>query len=83
MGTPASVGLAERAFINRSLRIRRNADRGMMSVTVELPLEAGELIEKALDKARDDECLKIPDLVDTSWSRRQVGANRDGQTAVL
>ena len=74
MGTPASVGLAERAFVNRSLRIRRNADRGMMSVTVELPLEAGELIEKALDKARDDECLKIPDLVDTSWSRRQADA---------
>ena len=46
----------------------------MMSVTVDLPLEAGELIEKALDKARDDECLKVPDLVDTSWSKRQADA---------
>ncbi len=41
-----------------------------------LPLEAGELIEKALDKARDDECLEIPDLVDTSWSKRQAAESR-------
>jgi hypothetical protein len=74
MGSPASVGIGERAYANRSLRVRRNADRGMMSVTVDLPLEAGELFEKALDKARDDECLKIPDLVDTSWSKRQADA---------
>jgi hypothetical protein len=74
MGTPDSLGVAERAFSNRSLRLRRDANRGVMSVSVELPLEAGELIEKALDKARDDECLKIPDLVDTSWSKRQADA---------
>ena len=74
MGAPASIDVAERAFSNRSLRLRRDADRGVISVTVELPLEAGELIEKALDKARDDECLKIPDLVDTAWSKRQADA---------
>jgi len=74
MGSPASVGIGERAYANRSLRVRRDADRGMMSVTVDLPLEAGELLEKALDKARDDECLKVPDLVDTSWSKRQADA---------
>jgi hypothetical protein len=74
MGTPASTDIAGRAFAHRSLRLRRDADRGMLSVTVELPLEAGELIDKALDKARDDECLEIPDLVDTSWSKRQADA---------
>jgi hypothetical protein len=74
MGTPASIDIAERAFSHRFLRLRRDADRGMLSVTVELPLEAGELIEKALDKARDDACLEIPDLVDTSWSKRQADA---------
>ena len=74
MGTPMSAGIAERAFAHRSLRVRRDADRGMLSVTVELPIEAGELVEKALDKARDDECLEIPDLVDTSWSKRQADA---------
>jgi hypothetical protein len=74
MGTPASVDIAERAFSHRSLRLRRDAERGMLSVTGERPIEAGELIEKALNKARDDECLKIPDLVDTSWSKRQADA---------
>lgn len=74
MGDVSSGNIAERAFANRSLRLSRNADRGMMTVTVDLPLETGELIEKALDKARDDECLQIPDLVDTSWSTRQADA---------
>lgn len=74
MGTPESIGVAERAFANRYLRIRRDADRSMISMNVELPLEAGELIEKALNKARDDRALEIPDLVDTSWSKRQADA---------
>ena len=74
MATPASAGIAERAWAGRSLRLRRDPDRDSVSVTVELPLAAGELLEKALDKARDDECLEIPELVDTSWSTRQADA---------
>ncbi len=74
MGSAESLGVAERAFANRSLRVRRDADRGMVSVTVDLPIDTAELFERALDKARDDECLKIPDLVDTSWSTRQADA---------
>ena len=74
MGDRCSADVAERALANRSLRVRRDAERGTISVTVDLPLEAGELIDKALDKARDDECLEIPDLVDTSWSKRQADA---------
>jgi hypothetical protein len=46
-----------------------------MTITVELPLDTGELVEKALDKApRDDEVLAMPDLADTSWSTRQADA---------
>jgi hypothetical protein len=45
-----------------------------MTITVELPLDTGELVEKALDKARDDEVLTMPDLADTSWSTRQADA---------
>ena len=35
-----------------------------MTITIELPLETGELVEKALDKARDDsmthaECVAV------------------------
>jgi hypothetical protein len=73
-GTDASTDDAARAFANRSLRIRRDHQRSMMTITVELPLDAGELLEKALDKARDDACLEVPDLVDTSWSTRQADA---------
>ncbi|MBT8101061.1 MAG: HNH endonuclease [Gammaproteobacteria bacterium] len=74
MGNASSTDIAERAFAERSLRLCRDADRGRMSVSIELPLETGELLEKALDKARDDACLQIPDLVDTSWSTRQADA---------
>ena len=73
-GRASSRGTAERAWANRALRIRRDVERNVMTVTVELPLDRGELLEKALDKARDDEALEIPDLVDTSWSVRQADA---------
>jgi len=73
-GKGSSIGTAERAWANRSLRVRRDIDRNMMMITVELPLDSGELLDKALDKARDDEALEIPDLVDTSWSVRQADA---------
>ena len=74
MGDESSISIAERAFANRSLRVRRDAARGMITITLDLPVEAGELVDRALDKARDDECLEIPDLVDTSWSKRQADA---------
>ena len=74
MGDAASGDVAERAFARRSLRIRRDAERAMMVVSIELPLEAGELIEMALDRARNDEGLAHPDIVDTTWSKRQADA---------
>ena len=73
-GSETSIGSAERAWANRSLRMRRDRERNTMTITVDLPLDTGELLEKALDKARDDEVLEIPDLVDTSWSVRQADA---------
>jgi len=73
-GKEASISTAERAWANRSLRVRRDHERSMMTITVDLPIDTGELFEKALDKARDDEHLNIPDLVDTSWSVRQADA---------
>jgi len=73
-GLPDSTETAARAYANRSLRVRRDHQRGMMTVTIDLPIDQGELLEKALDKARDDEVLEIPDLADTSWSTRQADA---------
>ena len=46
----------------------------MMTITVDLPLDMGELLEKALDRAHDDEVLETPILVVTSWSVRQADA---------
>ncbi len=73
-GREDSIDSAARAFANRSLRVRRDPNRHTMTITVELPLDTGELIEKALDKARDDEVLAGPDITDTSWSARQADA---------
>ena len=73
-GTIDSVGEANRAHCCRSLRIHRDAERGTMTVTVELPNETGELLEKALDRARDTTASQIPELVDESWSVQQADA---------
>jgi len=73
-GTVDSIGEAIRAHANRSLRLHRDVDRGMMTMTVELPLETGELVEKALDRARDSSALQTPELADESWSVQQADA---------
>ena len=72
-GTVDSLGGAQRAFANRSLRVVRNVERGTMSITIELPVETGELVEKALDKARDDSTPSA-EFIDESWSARQADA---------
>jgi hypothetical protein len=76
-GDGNSLDTAARAYANRSLRIRRDHQRGMMTITVDLPMDTGELVESALDKARDDDVLAVTDVVDTSWSKRQADAFAD------
>jgi len=74
-GSEESIDTAARAWTNRSLRIRRDRNREMMTITVDLPLDTGELFEKALDKARDDEAISdLPDMEDAYWSKRQADA---------
>jgi len=79
-GLPDSLDSAQRAFANRSLRVSRNAERGTMTITLELPIETGDLVEKALDKARDDSRQAEPrslskvEFIDRSWSARQADA---------
>ena len=72
-GAVDSLGGARRAFANRSLGVVRNAERGTMTITVELPMETGEVVAKALDKARDDSMSKA-EFIDESWSARQADA---------
>ena len=83
MGDEASIDMAASAFARRSLSIRRDPHRGTMIVSMELSMDTGELLEKALDKARDDEVLDLPDPADTSWSARQADALRNLVTAYL
>ncbi len=44
-------------------------DRGTVTITIELPLETGELVEKALDRARDHSALQTPELADEGGFR--------------
>jgi hypothetical protein len=52
-GEPESVGTAWRAWERRSLTLRRNSARGTMSIAVEVPLEQGELVARALERAAE------------------------------
>jgi hypothetical protein len=47
---PESMGEAWRAWERRSLTITRNAARGMMKITVEIPIEDGEVIASAIER---------------------------------
>jgi hypothetical protein len=73
-GTVASVGEANRAYACRSLRVNRDSERGTMTITVELPLETGQLIEKALDRARDSAVVQTVELAEEGWAAQQADA---------
>ena len=76
---PDSVDLANRAHERRSLRVSRDPGRGTMTMTVELPIETGELVCRALDQAveadaRDAPPFSGPERERDSWSARQADA---------
>ena len=77
-GTVDSVSEAKRAHAGRSLRVHRDPEKGTMTITVELPLETGELLEKALDRAHDrtndSTASQRPELADECWSVQQADA---------
>jgi hypothetical protein len=73
-GTEDSVGEANRAHACRSLKVYRDPLRGTMRITVELPLESGELIDKALDRAREVSATSAPEFAEESWSAQQADA---------
>src|SRR5690606_35272624 len=50
-GKRDSTEQAFRAYARRALSLRHDLHRGTVVITVELPLEAGELVDKALDRA--------------------------------
>lgn len=50
-GGPESVGGARRAWERRALVLRRDVVRGVLAISVEVPLVDGELIAQALERA--------------------------------
>ena len=81
-GRADSTDGANRAFANRSLRIHRNVEKGTMTFTVELPAEIGEVVEKAVDRARDDS-QSGAEFAEESWSARQADALLEVANAYL
>ena len=73
-GTADSLGEVNRSHTRRSLQIRRDRERGTMTITVDLPMETGELLEKALDRARDSTASQTPELADECWAVQQADA---------
>ena len=73
-GSEASLDEATRAHACRSLRVHRDPARGVITFTLELPFETGELLDKAIDRARDSIASESPELVDDRWAAQQADA---------
>jgi len=75
-GRPDSTGLAMRAHARRALSLRHDPHRGTVVITVELPVEAGELVDKALDRALEAAVPEKPGPEEAreSWSARRADA---------
>ena len=73
-GTDASVQEAQQAHSRRSLSMHRDPNKGTMTLTLEVPLEQGEMINKALDKARDAVNVNGAEFAEESWSTQQADA---------
>ncbi|MFU8817608.1 MAG: DUF222 domain-containing protein [Pseudomonadales bacterium] len=72
---PGSVHEAQRTWERRRLSAFRNVARGTMTLSVELPLEAGELIAQALDRAIEaGETASGPEFDEASWQTQQADA---------
>ncbi len=72
--SPGAVEAVNRAHERRSLRVWRDIGRGTLTLSVELPLETGELVCQALDKAVEAGGQQGPEFEGTSWSAQQADA---------
>jgi Domain of unknown function (DUF222)/HNH endonuclease len=71
---PASVDDANRAHSLRKLSVWRDEASGTMRLSVEVPIETGELIERALDKAVADTSAEGPEFAETGWQAQRADA---------
>jgi hypothetical protein len=73
-GTVASTDGANRAHERRHFSLRRHGERGTVSITLEVSREDGELVEKALDLARERLAANDAENAAESWSAQQADA---------
>ena len=73
-GSTASTEETVRAHARRVLGLRRDPVRGTVSIMVELPLETGELVDKALDRALEAAASASPELAGESWAAQRADA---------
>lgn len=73
-GTAASTDDAVRAHARRELRVRRDEARGTMVITVELPIETGELLDKAIDRSMETAAASGPEFAGESWAAQRADA---------
>jgi hypothetical protein len=71
---PGAVDVANRAHERRSLRVWRDTARGTLTLSVELPVEMGELVCQALDKAVEAGTQTGPEFEAESWGAQQADA---------
>lgn len=70
----ASCADANRAHERRRLSLWRDETRGTLQISVELPLEQGELIAKALEKAAESAANEDAESAKESWQAQQADA---------
>ena len=72
---PESAEAAQRAWERRSLSVYRNPGRGTLTISVEVPIEDGEVITRALDRAIEaGEAANGPELEANGWQAQQADA---------
>ena len=72
---PDSIEVARRAWERRSLSIARNPAAGTMLISIELPVEDGELVAKAVDRAvAAGEGELGPEFDAAGWRAQQADA---------
>jgi hypothetical protein len=71
---PQNVEDANRAHGRRSLTTWRDEARGTMMFAVEVPIEAGELIEQALANAMEGASTDGPEFAEDSWQAQRADA---------
>ena len=72
---PESADAAQRAWKRRSLSIWRNAANGTLRITVDLPIEEGEIVARAVERAVEaGDVATGPELGEQSWYAQQADA---------